>query len=52
MWGRIVLRTTTQQYALNGVRHSESVNEKEKETLQKLIVRTSFGIINAGRNSV
>ena len=50
---RIVLPLTTiQQYALNRLRQSASLNEKERETLQKLIVRTSFGIINAGRNSV
>ena len=50
---RIVLPLTTiQQYALNRLRQSASLNDKERETLQKLIVRTSFGIINAGRNSV
>ncbi|HEX8314149.1 MAG TPA: phosphoenolpyruvate carboxylase, partial [Flavisolibacter sp.] len=50
---RIVLPlTTVQQYALNRLRQAQPMTEKQKETLQKLIIRTSFGIINAGRNSV
>lgn len=47
---RIVLPLTTiQQYALKKIR--ESNDEKLKESLGKLVVRCSFGIINAGRNS-
>lgn len=47
---RIVLPLTTiQQYALTKIR--ESRDEKLKETLEKLVIRCSFGIINAGRNS-
>lgn len=47
---RIVLPLTTiQQYALTKLRES---NEQElKNTLEKLVIRCSFGIINAGRNS-
>ncbi len=49
---RIVLPLTTiQQYALIRLR-KEQEPEARKEVLQKLVVRTSFGIINAGRNSV
>ena len=48
---RIVLPLTTiQQYALMQLR--ESPAEGRAEVLQRLVVRTSFGIINAGRNSV
>ena len=49
---RIMLPLTTiQQYAL--IKNRE-LNEptKTKETYKKLIIRCSFGIINAGRNSV
>ena len=49
---RIMLPLTTiQQYAL--IKNRE-INEpaKTKETYKKLIIRCSFGIINAGRNSV
>ena len=50
---RIVLPLTTiQQYALNILRDKKPKGDKQKETLEKLIIRTSFGIINAGRNSV
>lgn len=50
---RIVLPLTTiQQYALMQLRENKLMEEKSKEVLQKLIVRTSLGIINAGRNSV
>ncbi len=50
---RIVLPLTTiQQYALMQLRENKMMEEKGKEVLQKLIVRTSLGIINAGRNSV
>lgn len=47
---RIVLPLTTiQQYALTKIRESD--DEKLKEMLGKLVIRCSFGIINAGRNS-
>jgi phosphoenolpyruvate carboxylase len=47
---RIVLPLTTiQQYALTKIR--ESNDEELKNTLGKLVIRCSFGIINAGRNS-
>lgn len=47
---RIVLPLTTiQQYALTKIR--ESSDEQLRQTLEKLIIRCSFGIINAGRNS-
>ena len=53
---RIVLPLTTiQQYALMYLRDpAEETKERSelKEIFEKLIVRTSFGIINAGRNSV
>jgi phosphoenolpyruvate carboxylase len=50
---RIVLPlTTVQQYALMQLRENKMMVENNKEVLQKLIVRTSLGIINAGRNSV
>jgi len=50
---RIVLPLTTiQQYALICLRNQASMKPQEKETLEKLVIRTSFGIINAGRNSV
>ncbi len=47
---RIVLPLTTiQQYALTRIR--ESNDEDLKSSLEKLVIRCSFGIINAGRNS-
>jgi phosphoenolpyruvate carboxylase len=47
---RIVLPLTTiQQYALTKIR--ESNDEDLKKNLGKLVIRCSFGIINAGRNS-
>ena len=47
---RIVLPLTTiQQYALTKIR--ESTDENLKSSLEKLVIRCSFGIINAGRNS-
>jgi len=47
---KIVLPLTTiQQYALTRIRETD--NEAQKQILEKLIVRCSFGIINAGRNS-
>jgi len=51
---RIVLPLTTiQQYAMSRIRQLEqqSAPASEKEILEKLIIRSSFGIINAGRNS-
>jgi len=52
---RIVLPLTTiQQYAITHVRKLEEqlVNTPVKSTYEKLVMRCSFGIINAGRNSV
>jgi phosphoenolpyruvate carboxylase len=52
---RIVLPLTTiQQYAINKIREVSPNPEQAtiKESLQRLVVRCSFGIINAGRNSV
>ncbi|MGZ3923776.1 MAG: hypothetical protein ACXVBJ_08395, partial [Flavisolibacter sp.] len=49
---RIVLPLTTiQQYALTRLREEPLLSEENKNTLERLIVRSSFGIINAGRNS-
>jgi phosphoenolpyruvate carboxylase len=51
---RIVLPLTTiQQYAMCRIRDIEEKGEKDalKESLERLVVRCSFGIINAGRNS-
>ncbi len=44
---------TIQQYAINKMREMEEqlVNSPLKETFEKLVIRSSFGIINAGRNS-
>lgn len=50
---RIMLPLTTiQQYALIKNRESDDSSPETKKAYQKLIVRCSFGIINAGRNSV
>ncbi|MDQ6786202.1 MAG: phosphoenolpyruvate carboxylase [Acidobacteriota bacterium] len=50
---RIMLPLTTiQQFALTKLREPHVANEKTKHSLEKIIVRCSFGIINAGRNSV
>ncbi len=47
---KIVLPLTTiQQFALTKIRENET---QSKDAYEKLIVRCSFGIINAGRNSV
>jgi phosphoenolpyruvate carboxylase len=47
---RIVLPLTTiQQFALTKIRESDS--GELKTTYEKLVIRCSFGIINAGRNS-
>ena len=40
---------TIQQYALTRLRANPDA--AESETLEKLVIRCSFGIINAGRNS-
>ncbi len=51
---KIVLPLVTiQQFAINRIREMEKelVNPKMKETFEKLAMRCSFGIINAGRNS-
>jgi phosphoenolpyruvate carboxylase len=44
---------TIQQYGINKIREIEEqlVSSPAKETYEKLIIRSSFGIINAGRNS-
>lgn len=44
---------TTQQYAMAKIREIENEKEKDplKDTYEKLVMRCSFGIINAGRNS-
>lgn len=48
---KIVLPLTTiQQYVLAMLR--EGKERPDKEVLERLVVRSSFGIINAGRNSV
>jgi phosphoenolpyruvate carboxylase len=48
---KIVLPLTTiQQYVLACLREEKEL--PNKDVLERLIVRTSFGIINAGRNSV
>ncbi|CAL1520440.1 phosphoenolpyruvate carboxylase [Chitinophaga sp. MM2321] len=50
---RIVLPLLTiQQYALTSIRELDTAPDSpDKETYEKLIMRCSFGIINAGRNS-
>jgi phosphoenolpyruvate carboxylase len=51
---RIVLPLLTiQQFAITRIREIERELEKNplKETYEKLVIRCSFGIINAGRNS-
>ncbi len=51
---RVVLPLTTiQQYGLARVRHMEEqvISSPLKEKYEKLVMRCSFGIINAGRNS-
>lgn len=44
---------TIQQYAINKMREMDEqlVQSPSKETYEKLVIRSSFGIINAGRNS-
>jgi len=49
---RIVLPLTTiQQYAISQLQKEGNIPEADKDVLGKLIIRSSFGIINAGRNS-
>ena len=51
---RIVLPLLTiQQYALTKIRELDEqlINAPVKETYEKMVMRCSFGIINAGRNS-
>jgi phosphoenolpyruvate carboxylase len=51
---RIVLPLTTiQQYGMSRIRQIEEKGTKDslKDSLERLVVRCSFGIINAGRNS-
>ncbi len=51
---RIVLPLTTiQQYAMTRIRQMEEqmAQPQHKEIFEKLVIRSSFGIINAGRNS-
>jgi len=43
--------TTIQQYALAKTRDLEEGRSEMKDAYEKLIMRCSFGIINAGRNS-
>ncbi len=48
---RIVLPLVTiQQYALTKLR-DEGLTDEQRTTYEKLVIRCSFGIINAGRNS-
>jgi phosphoenolpyruvate carboxylase len=44
---------TIQQYAMARIREMDEnqASEEKKQVLQKLVMRCSFGIINAGRNS-
>lgn len=44
---------TIQQFAIMNIREMEDhlINNPVKETYEKLVIRSSFGIINAGRNS-
>jgi phosphoenolpyruvate carboxylase len=51
---RIVLPLTTiQQYAMSCLRGMEERggNDAQRKIYEKLVIRCSFGIINAGRNS-
>ncbi len=52
---KIVLPLTTiQQYAMSRIREMEErkISSPLKDTYGKLVIRSAFGIINAGRNSV
>lgn len=49
---RIVLPLTTiQQYAIGQINTRPELDDASRATLEKLLMRCSFGIINAGRNS-
>jgi phosphoenolpyruvate carboxylase len=49
---RIMLPLTTiQQYALTKIRDDAGLTAETKNSFEKLVIRCSFGIINAGRNS-
>ena len=51
---KIVLPLVTiQQFAMANIREieDEGLKDDQKETYEKLVMRCSFGIINAGRNS-
>ncbi len=49
---RVILPLVTiQQFALTQVRENETTDQELRKAYEKLIVRCSFGIINAGRNS-
>jgi phosphoenolpyruvate carboxylase len=49
---RIVLPLSTiQQYAIMKYREAEKSGSPMKEVYEKLIIRCSFGVINAARNS-
>jgi len=45
---------TIQQYAIMQLRYSQGnpIEKNHQDGLEKLVIRSSFGIINAGRNSV
>lgn len=43
--------TTVQQYALDKIRDLDEADGEARKPYEKLIMRCSFGIINAGRNS-
>jgi phosphoenolpyruvate carboxylase len=48
---RIMLPLTTiQQYAMTRLRENQ-LGDEERDSLETLVVRCSFGVINAGRNS-
>ncbi|MEP6712394.1 MAG: phosphoenolpyruvate carboxylase [Ferruginibacter sp.] len=50
---RIVLPLSTiQQYAISKIAAMQGAKDSEKEVYRKLIIRSSFGIINAARNAV
>nr|AUN35602.1 phosphoenolpyruvate carboxylase [uncultured bacterium] len=52
---RIVLPLTTiQQFAITQLRKMEegTIDASHKANYEKMVIRASFGIINAGRNSV
>ena len=50
---RIVLPLSTiQQYAISKIARMQGEKDESKEVYRKLIIRSSFGIINAARNSV